>query len=296
MLKTRKYLITIFVIVAVILTVFLLFRGQFSNFFSGVSKLSKPEDIGNFLLQKIEQKISAPGPLTSTEDAPKPFLTEAGVINWTNKQRIANNLPPLKENKLLDASAKLKVDDMFKNQYFEHVSPTGVGVDGLAKEVGYEYILIGENLALGNFQNSEKVVEAWMNSPGHRANILNNKYQDIGVAVLERMYNGRKVWMAVQHFGLPMSYCSKPSEQLKIAIQDDESQINQLKDYLDTLRAIIDAMTTKTQEQVDLYNQKVKEYNVDLNQYNLLVDGVKNLINNFNNQVNLFNQCLVGIR
>ncbi|MDP2860224.1 MAG: CAP domain-containing protein [bacterium] len=295
MLKTRKYLITIFVIVAVILTVFLLFRNQFSNFFSGMSKLSKPEDIGNFLLQKIEQKISAPGPLTSTEDAPKPFLTEAGVINWTNKQRIENNLPPLKENKLLDASAKLKVDDMFKNQYFEHVSPTGIGVDGLVKKAGYEYILIGENLAMGNFQNSEKVVEAWMNSPGHRENILNNKYQEIGVAVFEGIYNGRKVWMAVQHFGLPMSYCSKPSEQLKIEIQDSESQLDQLKDYLDILRTTLDSMRTKTQEEVDLYNQKVKEYNSDLNQYNLLVEGVKNLINNFNNQVNLFNQCLIEI-
>jgi len=293
MSKPRKSLIVIFIIVAVILAVFLLFRSQFFDLFSGASKLSKPEDIGNFLLQKIEQKISLPGPLTSTEDAPQSFLTKSGIINWTNEQRTKNNLPPLKENKMLDASAKLKVDDMFKNQYFEHVSPSGVGVDGLAKEVGYEYILIGENLALGNFQNSEKVVEAWMNSPGHRANILNNKYQEIGVAVLEGDYNGKKVWMAVQHFGLPMSYCLKPSDQLKTEIESDESQLNQSKDYLDTLKANIDAIKPRTQEEVDAYNQKVKEYNFDLNQYNLLVDETKNLINNFNNQVNLFNQCFI---
>ena len=193
-------------------------------------------------------------------------------------------------------NAKLKADDMFQSQYFEHVSPTGIDVDGLVKKAGYEYILIGENLAMGNFQNSEKVVEAWMNSPGHRENILNNKYKEIGVAVLEGIYNGRKIWMAVQHFGLPMSYCSKPSEQLKTEIQNSEAQINQAQGYLDILRAKIDTIKPKTQEEVDLYNQKVGEYNSDLNQYNLLAEAVKNLINNYNNQVNLFNQCLAGIK
>jgi uncharacterized protein YkwD len=296
MLKVKKYLIALFVIVAVILAVFLLFRNQIFNLFSGASKLSKPEDIGNFLLQKIEQKISTPGPLTAVEDAPQSFLTEAGVLKWTNEQRAKNNLPPLKENKILDISAKLKADDMFQNQYFEHVSPTGIGVDGLAKKVGYEYILIGENLAMGNFQNSEKLVEAWMDSPGHRENILNSKYREIGVAVLEGIYNGKKIWMAVQHFGLPMSYCFKPSEQLKIEIQYSETQISQAQNYLDIFRAEIDAIKPKTREEVDLYNRKVGEYNSDLNQYNLLVEAVKNLINNYNNQVSLFNQCLIEIK
>jgi len=294
--KIKRYLIAILVIVVALAAFFLLFKNQFSKFYSEVSNLSKPEDVGNFLLEQIEKKISTPPPLRQTEDAPQAFLTKAGVIKWTNEQRQKNGLAPLKENPKLDASAKLKVDDMFENQYFEHISPSGVGVDGLVQKAGYEFILIGENLAMGNFQNSEKLVEAWMNSPGHRENILNSKYQEIGIAVLERNYEGRIVWMAVQHFGLPMSYCPKPNENLKAEIGASEPQIDQMKNYLDAQRVALEEIKPKTREEIDLYNQKIDEYNSSLEQYNLLVGELKSLISNYNNQVNLFNQCLAQIR
>src|SRR6185369_15716694 len=118
-----------------------------------------------------------------------------------------SGLPALKENALLDKAAKKKLDDMFAQQYFEHINPQGKGPSDLAKSVGYDYIAIGENLALGNFKNDAELVQAWMDSPGHRANILNKQYTEIGVAVGQGTYEGKKTWLAVQEFGRPTSSC-----------------------------------------------------------------------------------------
>ena len=289
-----KPIIVIILSGAVLLTALFLFRNQIFKVVENVSGLSKPEEFTNNILEQIEKTIFTPPPLKYEVDAPQPFLTRAGVIKWTNEQRQKNGLPPLKENTRLDASAKLKVDDMFLRQYFEHTSPLGITVGDLAQKVGYEYIMIGENLALGNFKDSEELVNAWMNSPGHRENILNNRYTEIGVAVFEGIYEGKKTWMAIQHFALPMSYCNKPNENLKSEIDAGESQLDQSKTSLDTLLNDLNSSKPKTREEVDVYNNKINEYNLNLNQYNLLVEEIKNLINNYNNQVKLFNNCLSG--
>src|SRR5262249_8345343 len=123
-------------------------------------------------------------PLRGGDASANVTLTQAGVIKWTNIQRQENGaLPALTVNAKLNESAQLKLKDMFAKQYFEHVSPSGVGPDGLANEVGYAYASIGENLALGNFADDRALVQAWMDSPGHRANILGKSYREIGVAV-----------------------------------------------------------------------------------------------------------------
>src|SRR3990172_5238208 len=99
-----------------------------------------------------EKKVNAPGPLKVIHDVVsgenQSQLTRTGVINQTNNERIAQGLSKLSESSKLDASAEAKVDDMFAQQYFEHVSPLGISVDNLAENVGYAYIVVGENLAL----------------------------------------------------------------------------------------------------------------------------------------------------
>ena len=69
---------------------------------------------------------------------------------------------------------------------------------------------------MGNFKNDQDLVSAWLNSPGHRANILNTRFTEIGTAVLKGFYEGREVWMAVQEFGLPLSSCPNPDSKVKI--------------------------------------------------------------------------------
>jgi uncharacterized protein YkwD len=288
----KKSLIIIVLIGVIFLIAFFLLKNQIFQIYSKVSDVSNYEKVGDLLLKQIEKTISTPPPLKYAIDDPQSFLTKSGVLKYTNEQRINNGLKPLIENSKLDASAKLKVEDMFKNQYFEHVSPTGVGVSDLAQQVNYEYIIIGENLALGNFENSQKLVEAWMASPGHRENILNSKYQEIGIAVMEGTYQDEKVWMAVQHFASSMANCIKPNENLKIEINAEEEQIQQLNNTLNSTRTELENAKPKTREEVDLYNQQVEKYNSLLGQYNFLVDEVKKLINNYNNQVEVFNGCL----
>ncbi|MBI5817033.1 MAG: CAP domain-containing protein [Candidatus Yonathbacteria bacterium] len=240
-----------------------------------------------------EKKVSAPGPLKVIHDTilgeSQSELTKTGVINQTNNERTAQGLSTLSENSKLDASAEAKVDDMFAKQYFEHVSPSGVGVDKLAENVGYAYIVVGENLALGNFKDDKALVTAWMNSPGHRANILNIRFEEIGVSVKKGMFDGREVWLGVQEFGKPPSSCPSIDPFLKQSIENNKQQTESLQISLNTLRQEIDSMQPKYG---DVYNQKVDEYNSLIPSYNQLVEATRALVDNYNTQVRIFNECI----
>ena len=220
-------------------------------------------------------------------------MTKAGVIAFTNSQREKNGLPSLKENTKLDESAELKAQDMLKNQYFAHDSPSGVTVGNLADGAGYQFIAIGENLALGNFENDEVLVENWMDSPGHRANILNNRYQEIGVMVLKGTFEGKSTWLAVQHFGLPLSVCPSPDETIKLTIEASQNKIDDIFKELEALQAEIKNMRPSRSSS---YQEKINEYNEIVVQYNLLVEQTKTVINQYNSQVKLFNECIAGAR
>jgi len=247
------------------------------------------EEVTNFLSKEVEKVILTPPPLRSGADNPQSVLTQKGVINWTNSQRAKYGLPPLSENSELDKMAEAKVDDMFKNQYFDHISPSGQGVGDLVKNFGYEFIVIGENLALGDYKNDEDLVQAWMDSPGHRENILNDRYQEIGVAVKKGVFEGRTTWLAVQHFGLSLSVCPSPDEKIKSAIELNQDKIGSLQTTLNNLKIEIQNMRPKRGE---LYNQKIEEYNNLAAQYNNLVEQTKALIYQYNIQVNKFNECV----
>lgn len=240
------------------------------------------------LLEEIG-KIVSPPPLRSEIDAPSSFLTANGVVKYTNIQRVSQGLVTLQTNELLSVAAAAKVQDMFQQQYFAHVSPIGQSAGDLATLAGYEYITIGENLALGNFEDDEKLVEAWMNSPGHRANILNTKYQEIGVAVGKGEFEGSSRWLAVQIFGKPLASCPHPSVALKTQVENFELNLNLLEQNILILREEIDAIKPKRGEE---YNQKVDAYNSLVEQYNNLIEETKKLVSQYNQQVQAFNACV----
>lgn len=291
-MKKLKILFLVFVIVLVSGAIFF-FWTDLSNFYSKLPSKS-PEiekEIGDFLIKEVEKQISTPPPLRAKEEAPESYLTRAGVVQWTNIQREKYDLPPLAENARLNVSAELKVKDMFEKQYFAHYSPSGEGVKDLTDIVGYEFIAIGENLALGNYENDRILVQAWMDSPGHRQNILNPSYQEIGVAVQKGEFEGRTTWLAVQHFGTPLSACPQLDTAVKTEIDVNQTEITKLQETLRVLEAEIRAMRPKRGL---TYNQKVEEYNTLVSQYNNLIDQTKALINTYNNQAKLFNQCVSG--
>jgi hypothetical protein len=260
---------------------------DFSLRLSGVKKEGE-----NFIIDEIEKKIITPPPLYAQKEEPDSFLTKTGIIQLTNDERIKNGLSPLKENSKLDLSAQLKLKDMFKNQYFEHTSPSGQGISELAKEVNYEYIVIGENLALGNFKNDAILVQSWMESPGHRANILNPQYKEIGIAVEKGVFEGRVTWLAVQHFGTPLSVCPQPSGEIKIKIEANESQLQELIQNINSLQNQIENTRPKGG---DLYLQLIEQYNNLVYQYNTLLSENKKLIDSYNKEVQQFNSCVSAL-
>ncbi len=129
-------------------------------------------------------------------------ILPAVVIKETNQARAAEHLSPVVRNPVLDAAATLKAEHMAKNGYFSHYSPEGVSPWHWFKEVGYTYAFAGENLAV-HFTDSHEVVEAWLDSPSHRANIVNSQYQEIGIGTAKGTFEGYDTVFVVQLFGAP---------------------------------------------------------------------------------------------
>lgn len=105
---------------------------------------------------------------------------EQEVIRLVNEQRVQNGLNPLTENWELSRVARYKSQDMVDNRYFSHTSPTYGSPFQMIRAFGISFRRAGENIAYGQ-RTPQAVVNAWMNSSGHRANILNASYTQIGV-------------------------------------------------------------------------------------------------------------------
>ncbi len=234
-----------------------------------------------------EKEVNAPPPLRAKEDSAISNLTKAGVIKETNKERLKNNRRTLSENKKLSEAAQAKLKDMFQKQYFDHISPSGKGPADLAKDANYAYLMVGENLALGNFENDAALVQAWMESPGHRENILNAGYTEIGVAVGKGIFEGQNVWLAVQEFGRPESACPKADVKIKKQIEENLEKIEKLQSDLEPLK-----QEAKKPASMDEAEKNIQEYNELVRQYNALVKETKNLISRYNQQVRDYNACV----
>lgn len=105
--------------------------------------------------------------------------TDGGLFDETNKERAKENIPELKYNNLLDAAAQAKADDMAAKNYWSHVTPDGKQPWIFIEAQQYPYQKAAENLAYG-FETSKTTVSGWMNSPGHRANIMDPELQEVG--------------------------------------------------------------------------------------------------------------------
>jgi len=131
-------------------------------------------------------------------------ITPERVLEVTNQKRAENGLSLLTLNSKLNEVAQRKAGDMFAFNYWAHVSPSGRSPWSFFQEVGYKYLYAGENLAR-DFMNSDSVVDAWMNSPSHRDNLLNPNYKEIGLSVVNGTLNGVETTLVVQMFGTPLS-------------------------------------------------------------------------------------------
>ncbi len=110
-------------------------------------------------------------------------MSVQNLLNETNSQRAANGLGSLAINGKLNQAAQSKANDMAARDYWSHNTPDGQTPWTFVTAAGYSYQTVGENLAYG-FSTSNATITGWMNSAGHRANILNTNYQEVGFGVI----------------------------------------------------------------------------------------------------------------
>jgi uncharacterized protein YkwD len=213
------------------------------------------------------------------------------IISLTNMERKNNDssLVELKYNGILKNIAGIRVKDMFTYQYFEHNSPTGDNASKEAAKNGYTYITIGENIALGNFNGPTGLVTSWMNSPGHRANILNKNYTEIGVYTEKGTYKGQSVWIAAQIFGKPMLGCTNPDKTLKDKIAKYKVSADSMLTSINNIDA---ELKTLNVADTQTYNSKVAERNTLAGLYNNLASEIKTLVAEYNKEASIFNSCI----
>ena len=129
-------------------------------------------------------------------------VISADLVDLTNQDRESNQLQGLTLSPLLVQAAQAKANDMAANGYFAHISPTGLNSWYWFKQAGYNFSYAGENLAV-DFTDSGAVNQAWLNSPTHRANIMDANFTQIGIATSQGMYEGHQTTFVVQMFGTP---------------------------------------------------------------------------------------------
>lgn len=132
--------------------------------------------------QQQSEKQAEPAKETTADNGLSEF--EQQVVNLTNDERAKAGLPALEVDTELSKVAQAKSEDMRDNNYFAHNSPTYGSPFDMMNQFGVDYQSAGENIAKGQ-QTPEEVVNAWMNSEGHRKNIMNGSFTHIGVGYVE---------------------------------------------------------------------------------------------------------------
>ena len=131
-----------------------------------------------------------------------------------------------------------------------------------------------------------------MDSPGHKANILNKQYTELGVSVKKGIYNGEETTIAVQIFGLPLANCPQPNQGVKYLIDNSSASIKKMQTDALAIYDNINAIKNNTGLDKSYYNQKIQEYNYSAKKVNDAVAALKLLIDSYNLQVSKYNICI----
>lgn len=169
--------------------------------FAGGSSRQQLEQLARDLNRALGHKSAevsgrqAPSPV-GTGQAPVLHPFAKALIADMNRERAAYGLRPLRANPQLSLAAGDRIGDMFAKHYFNHVSPDGINPFTWVDRRGYDYSEAGENLAVG-YRTASRIVDGWMHSPGHRANILKADFHEVGIAIASgsptRPYSGPTV-------------------------------------------------------------------------------------------------------
>jgi len=244
---------------------------------------------------------------------PREVLTRDAIIVLTNKARAENGLAPLVENQLLNVIADARARDMLDQQYFAHVSPTGQQASDIAQSIGYTYNVIAENIGKGDFYTNQKIVDGWMQSPGHRNNILSTDVQEIGASVMKAQIKGINTYITVQIFGrqsppVAQKNCIAPSENLlhdielkKAEIESFHEQLKRLKTELDEEKESIETdqrnaigdtqKNEKLNVRINVYNEKSRWYNRLIGESNAKAKVAEAMALEYNRLLQIYKEC-----
>lgn len=234
------------------------------------------------LLEGVEQRKEKTGAIRN-EEPRRGMETFEGtvydIVALANEARRAQGINELSINASLMESAMLKAEDMKKKDYFDHITPEGLDISYFVNAAGYNFSTIGENLAEGYF-SAQSVHEAWMNSEGHRENMLSSDYEEIGVAVLEIEKEGNKSFLSVQHFGTKLKQIERQTSEVvttcdkKIKRSCDNAKENreEVKDTIEKQEEIIedakkDGYSDKELEELYDNLEKLESIKDDLKDY-----------------------------
>lgn len=181
-------------------------------------------------------------------------ISAVQVLAGTNAERAKEGLAPLQLNGVLAQAALAKGQDMFSNQYWAHTSPTGKEPWAFMQESGYVYSVAGENLAR-DFDTTPAMIQAWMNSPTHRANIVHPKYTEIGVAVINGNLDGVDTTLVVQMFGTPRSAVVQ-KQPLIPAVQAVTVQATEENDQETEVDPQVELATVVVPNAIEVANEK----------------------------------------
>lgn len=247
------------------------------------SEPNKPESETEPETEPEPEPDPEPNPL-ETNGQVSGDLTQLGIVEETNRHRSKHGYNKLTQNEKLNSVAELKIEDMFEKEYFAHTSPSGEEAGDVAREVNYNFIKVGENLAKGEFKNDADLVQGWMDSPGHRENILTEEYEEIGVAAKKDFYEGNKLWLAVQIFGMPEDACPIVDEELLDTIKAKENNAESKAERLNEMKEEINS-SSRSPSLINEYNELAAEYND-------LMQEIDNLADQYNQQVKTRNECI----
>lgn len=204
-------------------------------------------------------------------------ITSDNIIKLTNQERLAENKALLIANKQLTEAAHAKAKAIIESQKFQH-NIEGQKFSTWIKDAGYEYSFIGENLAI-DFVTTEGVTKAWLSSPTHKKNLLNERFTEIGVAVVDGTFKGEHSIIVVQIFGTPINQSPTllSSEQFNSALDQghityshlynkntssDQFLINSvISDFSNKKFSVLNTENPSGAQLQTLFYNKVKKFN-----------------------------------
>ncbi|OHA89151.1 MAG: hypothetical protein A2653_03000 [Candidatus Zambryskibacteria bacterium RIFCSPHIGHO2_01_FULL_43_25] len=159
-------------------------------------------------------------------------ITPQEIIEEINGRRLEYNLSVLSESPELAQAARVKAEELAGKGYLEHSKSQSGGTWPILERVNYPYSRAGENLAVHVFE-AENVVAYWMMSSTHKANLLNEKFEDVGAYAASGIYSGKSSYYIVVYFGAPKS------EDANVPAQSEKEQIAALSDKIKNLQVIL---------------------------------------------------------